>query len=121
MLYVITVLVESSDGSEEKHQRSFGGFKRDRRALVTWLIELGVQLVVAWKAPASIGKASTRPCKRLAFPRTSSMPAACQKRTRPQDRHIRFRVARPTRALRSAVKPSFIPPEDLRELRGQSL
>ena len=46
MLYVITVLVELADGTEEKHQRSFGGFKRDRRALVAWFVELGVELVV---------------------------------------------------------------------------
>ncbi|MGH8711501.1 MAG: hypothetical protein ACREVA_09340 [Burkholderiales bacterium] len=43
------VLVELADGTEEKHQRSFGGFKRDRHALVAWLLELGVELVVAWK------------------------------------------------------------------------
>jgi hypothetical protein len=46
MLYVLTVLIELEDGTHVKHQRSFGGFKRDRRALVAWLLELGVEHVV---------------------------------------------------------------------------
>ena len=46
MLYVLTVLLELDDGTVEKHQRSFGGFKRDRRALVDWLLGLGVGMVV---------------------------------------------------------------------------
>ena len=46
MLYVLTVLIEQDDGTVAKQQRSFGGFKRDRRALVAWLLELGVGMVV---------------------------------------------------------------------------
>ena len=34
MLYVLNVLIELDDVTVEKHQRSFGGFKRDRRTLV---------------------------------------------------------------------------------------
>ena len=46
MLHVVTVLIEQPDGSISKHCREFGGFKRDCRALATWLAELQVQLVV---------------------------------------------------------------------------
>src|SRR5437016_11480404 len=46
MLYVLTVLIELDDGTVTKHQRSFGGFQRDLRDLVAWLLELGVELVV---------------------------------------------------------------------------
>ena len=46
MLYVLTVLIELDDGTVAKHQGSFGGFKRDVRGLVAWLLELGVELVV---------------------------------------------------------------------------
>lgn len=46
MLYVPAVLIELDDGTVDKHQRSFGGFKRDRRALADWLPGLGVGLVV---------------------------------------------------------------------------
>ncbi|MGH8711548.1 MAG: hypothetical protein ACREVA_09585 [Burkholderiales bacterium] len=45
MLYVISVRIELADGSLEKHPRSNGCFKRDRRALVNGLFELGVDLV----------------------------------------------------------------------------
>lgn len=46
MLHVVTVLIEQPDGSVVKHSREFGYFKRDCRALATWLLELQVQLVV---------------------------------------------------------------------------
>jgi hypothetical protein len=46
MLHVITVLIENSDGTITKHQQSFGGFKRDMKAMSLWLFGLGVELVV---------------------------------------------------------------------------
>ena len=46
MRHVVTVLIEQPDGSIRKHCREFGGFKRDSRALATWLAELQVQRVV---------------------------------------------------------------------------
>ena len=46
MLHVITVLVENEDGTLTKHQQSFGGFKRDMKAMVLWLLELEVERVV---------------------------------------------------------------------------
>ena len=46
MLHVVTVLIEGDDGTISKHQREFGGFKRDMTAMAAWLQELGVELVV---------------------------------------------------------------------------
>jgi transposase len=46
MLHVVTVLIEQPDGSVARHSRESGGFKRDCRALASWLAELQVQLVV---------------------------------------------------------------------------
>ena len=46
MLHVVTVLIEQTDGSMQRHTREFGGFRRDCRALAAWLTELGVELVV---------------------------------------------------------------------------
>ena len=46
MLHVVTVLIEESDGTISKHQKKFGGFKRDMKAMAAWLYELRVELVV---------------------------------------------------------------------------
>ena len=46
LLNVITVLIENEDGTITKRQSSFGGFKRDMRDMVFWLLELQVGLVV---------------------------------------------------------------------------
>lgn len=43
MIHVVTVLIEQEDGTVTKEQRQFGGFKRDKRAMVAWLVSLGVQ------------------------------------------------------------------------------
>ena len=44
--HVATVLIEQADGSTEAHTREFGGFKRDLRWLVAWLQRYEVELVV---------------------------------------------------------------------------
>jgi len=46
MLHVVTAAIEHPDGTIEQQSREFGGFKRDCRALTTWLLELNVELVV---------------------------------------------------------------------------
>jgi hypothetical protein len=40
MLPVVTVLIEQDDGTVGKEQRQFDGFKRDKRAMVAWLVSL---------------------------------------------------------------------------------
>ncbi len=39
-------LIEEADGSTRIEQRQFGGFKRDRRALATWVASLNPDEVV---------------------------------------------------------------------------
>ena len=46
MLHVVTIVIEQSDGSIVQSSREFGGFKRDNRALSTWLVEMDIELVV---------------------------------------------------------------------------
>ena len=46
MVHVVTTAIERPDGSIEQDTRQFGGFKRDCRALAAWLVELNVELVV---------------------------------------------------------------------------
>lgn len=43
---VATVLIEQDDGELAKATREFGGFKRDMRLLVEWLLVQKVELVV---------------------------------------------------------------------------
>ncbi len=52
MLPVVTVVIEHADGSIQQFNREFGGFNRDRRAMVAWLTEFGVQPVVGIAAGA---------------------------------------------------------------------
>jgi transposase len=46
MKHVANVLVEQQDGLLFKQTREFGGFKRDLRALIEWLQEHSVELLV---------------------------------------------------------------------------
>jgi transposase len=115
MLLVLTVLIEQDDGTVTTHQRSCGGFTHALCALVAWLVERGVHLVVMestgiyWKSVyAALEKAG--------------MPAHVV-----NARHVKNVPGRKTDGSDSAwlaqlgrfglVKPSFIPPQDLRELR----
>jgi len=115
MLYVITVVVELADGTEEKHQRAFGGFKRDRKALITWLLELGVELVVMestgiyWKSIYSTLEKAGIPAHVVNARHVKIVPG---RKTDMSDSEWLARLGR-----YGLVKPSYIPPEDLRELR----
>jgi transposase len=46
MLHVVTAVIEHPDGTVEQQSRQFGGFRRDCRALASWLLALDVELVV---------------------------------------------------------------------------
>ncbi len=115
MLYVLTVLIEQEDGALEKHQRSFGGFKRDRRALVAWLLELGVTLVVMestgiyWKSIYAALERAGIPAHVVNARHARNVPG---RKTDMSDSEWLAQLGR-----FGLVKPSFIPPEDLRELR----
>jgi len=115
MLYVLTVLIELDDGTLEKHQRSFGGFKRDRRALVAWLLELGVGLVVMestgiyWKSIYAALEQAGIPAMVVNARHVKNVPG---RKTDISDSEWLAQLGR-----FGLVKPSFIPPQDLRELR----
>ena len=115
MLYVLTVLLELDDGTVEKHQRSFGGFKRDRRALVDWLLGLGVGLVVMestgiyWKSIYAALEQAGIPAMVVNARHVKNVPG---RKTDLSDSEWLAQLGR-----FGLVKPSFIPPQDLRELR----
>jgi transposase len=115
MLYVLTVLVEQADGTVAKHQHSFGGFKRDLRDLVTWLLELGVELVVMestgiyWKSVYAALEKAGIPAHVVNARHVKNVPG---RKTDIADSEWLAQLGR-----FGLVRPSFIPPKDLRELR----
>lgn len=115
LLYVLTVLIEWDDGTLEKHQRAFGGFKRDRRALVAWRLELGVGLVVMestgiyWKSIYAALEQAGIPAHVVNARHARNVPG---RKTDISDAEWLAQLGR-----FGLVRPSFIPPQDLRELR----
>ena len=115
MIHAVTVLIEQDDGRVTKEQRQYGGFKRDKRAMVAWLTSLGVQLVVMestgiyWKSP-------------YAFLEQAGILTWVV-----NAHHVKHVPGRKTDMADSEwlavlgrfglVRGSFIPPQDLRELR----
>ena len=115
MLHVVTVLIEQDDGSMQRQAREFGGFRRDCRALAEWLHELKVELVVMestgiyWKSVyAHLENAGILAWVVNAH-RIKHVPG---RKTDMADSEWLAVLAR-----FGLVKPSFIPPKDLRELR----
>jgi len=115
MLHVITVLVENEDGTIAKHQQSFGGFKRDMRAMVLWLLELQVELVVMestgiyWKSAYSHLERAGIFAMVVNAHFIKHVPG---RKTDMCDSEWLAVLAR-----FGLVRGSFIPPKDLRELR----
>ena len=115
MLHVVTVLIELPDGSMQRHSREFGGFKRDCRALADWLGELGVELVVMestgiyWKSVyAHLERAGI--CAWVV--NAHFIKHVPGRKTDMADSEWLAVLAR-----FGLVRASFIPPQDLRELR----
>ncbi len=115
MLHVVTALIEQPDGSIEQQAREFGGFRRDCRALAAWLADLGVELVVMestgiyWKSVyAHLERAGIRAWVVNAH-HIKHVPG---RKTDFSDSQWLAVLAR-----FGLVKGSFIPPQDLRELR----
>ncbi len=115
MRNVLTVLIEGDDGSIDKHQRSFGGFTHDLEALVAWLLDLKVPLVVM--ESTGIYWTSVYAALEQAGIAAHGVNA----------RHVKNVPGRTTDVSDSEWlaqlgrcglgKPSFIPPKDLREVR----
>jgi len=115
MLHVVTVLIEQPDGSVQHETRQFGGFRRDCRALAAWLVESQVELAIMestgiyWKSVyAHLENAGVAAWVVNAH-RVKNVPG---RKTDLADSQWLAVLAR-----FGMVKPSFIPPQDLRELR----
>ena len=115
MLHVVTVVIEKPDGSIEQSSREFGGFKRDCRALSVWLVELGVELVVMestgiyWKSLYSHIERAGIEAWVVNAHFVKHVPG---RKTDMSDSQWLAVLAR-----FGLVRGSFIPPQDLRELR----
>ena len=115
MRQVATILIEQEDGSTEQHSREFGGYKRDLRWLVAWLKRYEVELVVMestgiyWKSLyAHLERAGIETWVVNAH-HIKHVPG---RKTDMADSHWLAELGR-----FGLVRPSFIPPQDLRELR----
>jgi transposase len=115
MLHVVTVLIEHPDGSISHESREFGGFKRDCRALAAWLREQQVHLAVMestgiyWKSVYSHLENAGVPAWVVNARSIKHVPG---RKTDLLDSQWLAVVAR-----FGLVRASFIPPQDLRELR----
>lgn len=115
MLHVVTVLIEQPDGSIERVSREFGGFRRDCRALAEWLTELQVALVVMestgiyWKSVFSHLERAGINAWVVNAHFIKHVPG---RKTDMADSEWLAVLAR-----FGLVRGSFIPPQDLRELR----
>jgi transposase len=115
MLHVATVVIERPDGSIEQTSREFGGFKRDCRALSVWLVEMDVELVVMestgiyWKSLYSHIERAGIEAWVVNAHFVKHVPG---RKTDMSDSQWLAVLAR-----FGLVRGSFIPPQDLRELR----
>ncbi len=115
MLHAVTVVVEQSDGSIEQNSREFGGFKRDCRALSAWLVEMNVELVVMestgiyWKSLYSHIERAGIEAWVVNAHFVKHVPG---RKTDMSDSQWLAVLAR-----FGLVRGSFIPPQDMRELR----
>jgi len=115
MLLVVTVLIDQEDGTVRKEQRQFGGFKRDKRAMVMWLVSLGVELVVMestgiyWKSPYAFLEQAGLTTWVVNAHHVKQVPG---RKTDLADSEWLAVLGR-----FGLVRGSFIPPQDLRELR----
>lgn len=115
MLHVVTVVIEHADGTIEQQSRQFGGFRRDCRELAAWLADQNIELVVMestgiyWKSLyAHLERAGL-----LAWVVNAHFVKHVPgRKTDMCDSQWLAVLAR-----FGLVRGSFIPPQDLRELR----
>lgn len=115
MKHVVSVLLEDAAGSVTRQTREFGGFKRDLRALAGWLRELAVELVILestgiyWKSVHARLEEVGLPTWVVNAHHVKNVPGH---KTDISDSEWLAQLGR-----YGLVRPSFIPPKDLRELR----
>ena len=115
MKHVVSVLIENEDGNLTRHTREFGGFKRDLKALAAWLVELRVERVVLestgiyWKSVYARLEEAGLSIWVVNAHHVKHVPG---RKTDVADSEWLAQLGR-----YGLVRPSFIPPRDLRELR----
>ena len=115
MQVMVTVLLEQPDGQLQGNTREFGTFHADRLALAQWLNSLNIELVVMestgiyWKSIFSTLEAVGLKAYIVNAHHVKQVPG---RKTDVKDSQWLASLAR-----FGLLKPSFIPPLDLRELR----
>ena len=115
MKHVVTLLIEDQTGNLTRQCREFGGFRRDLRALAAWLCESGVELVVLestgiyWKSVHARLEEVGLTTWVVNAHHVKHVPG---RKTDVADSEWLAQLGR-----YGLVRPSFIPPKDLRELR----
>ena len=115
MTHVVTILIPREDGTVASETRTFGAFKRDKRALVRWLQEHRIELVamestgIYWKSVFAHLEAAGIPALVVNAFHVKNVPG---RKTDVSDSHWLAQLAR-----FGLLRGSFIPPKDLRELR----
>jgi transposase len=115
MVHVVTTLIEQADGTIQQETRQFGGFKRDCRALAAWLVEQDIELVVMestgiyWKSVYSHLERAGICAWVVNAHFVKHVPGRKTDVTDSQWLAVLARFG--------LVRGSFIPPQDLRELR----
>ena len=114
-LVVATVLLEQADGRVVSRTREFGGFRRDRRALVEWLHSHSIELAVMestgiyWKSVYAHLEMAGIAALVVNAHHVKQVPG---RKTDVKDSEWLATLAR-----FGLLRGSFIPPADLRELR----
>ncbi len=115
MQIMVTVRLEQSDGQVQESTHEFGTFQADRLALADWLNSLNVELVVMestgsyWKSIFSTLEAAGLKAYMVNARHGKQVPG---RKTDVKDSQWLASLARC-----GLLRPSFIPPQDLRELR----
>lgn len=121
--YILTVLTEQADGSLSKQQRQFKGFQRDVRELVAWLQSSGVQLVIMestgiyWKSIYAALQAAGIPAHVVNARDVKNVPGRKPALSVVEGTDLTDSEWPAQLGRFGLVRPSFIPPKDLRELR----
>jgi len=115
MSIVVTVLLEQADGSVHYKTRTFGTFKRDRKALASWLVDQRIELCVMestgifWKSPMSTLRRAGLQVWLVNARHVKNMPG---RKTDVSDSQWLAELAR-----FGLVKPSFVPTDNIQALR----
>lgn len=115
MMIMVTILIEHADGSLEEKTKDFKTFRKDRELLRSWLTSHGIELVVMestgvyWKSIYSTLEEANLTIYVVNARYVKQVPG---RKTDVLDSQWLASLAR-----FGLLKPSFIPPKDLRELR----